>query len=96
MTYIATGTRANYDTTGSHQHDWPGPERHADAEWLSDVVQNLRGYWYNSAMATFTEASGESVGASAVSGLAELTGNWGDQQGFILDRRRSMNHLRRV
>ena len=88
VTYIATGTHANYATTGTHQHDLPGLDDHTDAGTLWDITKNFRGYWFDTATQTFTVASGAGVGASVEAGEGvgwlNYAGAWGDQQYKLL------------
>lgn len=84
ITYIGSGTHANYATPGDHQHDLPGLEDHTDAGPIWDVTLNFRGYWFDNSTQTFSVASGAGAGASVEAGEGvgwlNFGGHWGDQQ----------------
>ncbi|KAF9020305.1 hypothetical protein BDZ89DRAFT_958469 [Hymenopellis radicata] len=82
--YIATGTHANYATTGEQDYSLPFGLLHdtTDEGALWDVTKNFRGFYYD--RSAFTSAGGADIGgakqdAEGVSWLSWL-GRWGDQQ----------------
>ena len=91
ITYIATGTHANYATPGDHEHDLPGLIDHTDAGTLWDVTKNFRGFWFDNSTQTFSLASGAAQGATEEAsgegvGWLQFGGKWGDKQYELLHR----------
>ncbi|KAK0241397.1 hypothetical protein EDD85DRAFT_763209 [Armillaria nabsnona] len=86
ITYVATGTHANYATAGEQDYTLPFGLLHdtTDAGFFWDVTKNYRGFWYDVSSGDFSSAGGVDVGGSeqgseGVSWLDWL-GLWGDEQ----------------
>ncbi|KAF7795633.1 hypothetical protein EIP86_006798 [Pleurotus ostreatoroseus] len=88
ITFIATGTHANYATPGDHQHDFPGLFDQTDAGTLWDVTKNFRGFWFDNTTQTFSLANGVAQGGTEEPGEGvgwlNFKGQWGDKQFPIL------------
>lgn len=86
VTYIASGTHANYATAGAQKYPVPiiGPitdNTQAGVAW--DVTTNFRGYWYDNTTNAFSTAGGAGSGGAAQAAGEEaswlsFTGHWGD------------------
>jgi hypothetical protein len=96
VVYSAVGSHANYATAGT-QKIYPivgnivTDTTDAGSYW--DVSQNYRGYYYNVASNTVTNAGGADVGgteqASETVDWLYWSGMWGDQQYPTSDKRQS-------
>lgn len=88
ITYIATGTHANYIKAGTIQHDVPLLVDHTDAGHLWDVTKNFRGFTYDNSTGVFASAGGVSTGGSEQGGEGvgwlNFGGHWGDQEYTII------------
>ncbi|KAI0338000.1 hypothetical protein BDW22DRAFT_1363334 [Trametopsis cervina] len=88
ITYIATGTHANYIKAGTIQHDAPLLVDHTDAGHLWDVTKNFRGFTYDNSTGVFASAGGVSTGGSEQGGEGvgwlNFGGHWGDQEYTII------------
>ena len=76
VTFIATGSHANYIKSGTEDYTFAGDivSDHADTGYYWDVTQNYRGYWYDNSTKAFSAATGDSVS------WLNWGGYWGDQQ----------------
>ncbi|CAK7226574.1 Vacuolar protein sorting-associated protein 62 [Sporothrix curviconia] len=90
LSYIGYGGHANYAKPGSEDYTIALGiiSDKTDAGFAWDMAQNYRGYWYDTASGTFSEAGGNDVGATeedsttTVEGATWLQwgGAWGDEQ----------------
>lgn len=86
VTYIATGTHANYATVGTHAFILPLGllSDRTDAGRIWDITKNYRGFWYDVLSQSFSSAGGAGIGGrkqmSEGSSWLTWTGRWGDQQ----------------
>lgn len=87
IVYSATGTHANYATSGSHDIYWyllNLVTDTTDAGYLWDVSQNYRGFWFDDSTDVFTSAGGAGTGATEqeTEGVDWLywLGHWGDEE----------------
>ncbi|KAL1900590.1 Vacuolar protein sorting-associated protein 62 [Sporothrix stenoceras] len=90
LTYIGTGGHANYAKPGTEDYTIALGivSDTTDAGFAWDMAQNYRGYWFDSASSTFTEAGGVNVGGSEESSTSPVEGSawlqwggaWGDEQ----------------
>ena len=90
LAYIGYGGHANYAKPGTEDYTvaFDIVTDKTDAGFAWDMAQNYRGYWYDTASGTFSEAGGASVGATeegsttTVEGATWLQwlGSWGDEK----------------
>lgn len=86
ITYIASGTHANYATAADQKYPIPiiGPITDKTDKGVAwDVTKNFRGYWYDKSSNAFSVAGGVGSGGTAQSageGASWLSfqGKWGD------------------
>jgi len=86
--YIATGSHANYPTSGEQDYEPYVPfgilHDSTDKGTYWDVTQNYRGYYYDVATQAFTSSGGAGQGATlqAAEGTdwLKFLGKWGDAQ----------------
>ncbi|KAH6657894.1 hypothetical protein BKA67DRAFT_202122 [Truncatella angustata] len=86
ITYIATGSHANYATAGTQDYTVALGlvSDHTDAGYGWDITQNYRGYWYDVGSGEFSIAGGASTGgteeATETADWLLWQGYWGDEQ----------------
>ncbi|KAI0131900.1 hypothetical protein BJ170DRAFT_679798 [Xylariales sp. AK1849] len=86
ITYIATGSHANYATAGSQDYTIALGlvSDTTDAGYGWDITQNYRGYWYDVTTTEFSIAGGVSTGGTEEANETAMwlswAGLWGDEQ----------------
>ena len=86
ITYIATGSHANYATAGSQDYTIALGliTDTTDAGYGWDMTQNYRGYWYDVSSGEFSIAGGVSTGGTEedeeTATWLQWEGYWGDEQ----------------
>lgn len=87
VSYIATGTHANYATPGNHNYQhipFDLLKDQTDKGPLWDVTKNFRGFWYNPSSRVVTPATGAGIGGQSQipegPGWLNFAGFWGDQK----------------
>lgn len=86
ITYIATGSHANYVKSGSEDYTVAGGivTDNCNAGFYWDMTQNYRGYWYDVSSNEFSIAGGAGTGGSdegsETASWLSFEGFWGDNQ----------------
>lgn len=87
VSYIATGTHANYATSGNHTYEQAPIGNSTDQTnkgpiW--DIAENFRGFWYNPSNGALSLALGAGTGGaleiSEGPSWLNFSGYWGDQK----------------
>jgi len=82
VTYIATGTHANYATAGTQDYTFVGDllTDSTDNGPIWDVTLNYRGYWFDNSTQTFSTAENGGDATDVGTDWLGFLGKWGDEE----------------